>query len=34
LNALAGLTGQTNILSSDDWEKWWSKNRNSFDPSK
>jgi HEAT repeat protein len=31
--ALSTLTGQ-NLSSGDDWEKWWSKNRNSFDPSK
>lgn len=34
LNALVALTGQSSLLSSDDWEKWWSKNRGSFDPSK
>lgn len=34
LNALVALTGQSTLLTSDDWEKWWSKNRGSFDPSK
>lgn len=34
LGALSTLTGQSNFTSSDDWEKWWSKNRNSFDPAK
>jgi HEAT repeat protein len=29
--ALGTLTGQ-NFASGDDWEKWWSKNRNSFEP--
>jgi HEAT repeat protein len=31
--ALGTLTGQ-NFGSADDWEKWWGKNRNSFDPAK
>jgi len=29
--ALGTLTGQ-NFVTADDWEKWWSKNRNSFEP--
>jgi HEAT repeat protein len=31
--ALNTLTGQS-CSSADDWEKWWGKNRNSFEPAK
>jgi HEAT repeat protein len=31
--ALNTLTGQS-FNTADDWEKWWSKNRNSFEPAK
>ena len=31
--ALSALTAQ-NFVTGDDWEKWWSKNRTSFEPSK